>query len=68
MHDNNPAVDGGPHGPSMLANLMSAAAAYAVRRGVPLTGAEPGTGTQVKHLSELLAVGQSGSELVCPRI
>ena len=36
MHDNDRAVDADRHGPSMLANLMTAAAAYAVQRGVPL--------------------------------
>jgi AraC-like DNA-binding protein len=37
MHDNDRADDANLHGPSMLANLMTAAVAYAVRRGVPLT-------------------------------
>ncbi|MEM7340598.1 MAG: AraC family transcriptional regulator ligand-binding domain-containing protein [Actinomycetota bacterium] len=36
MHDNERAVDANLDGTSLLANLMTAAAAYAVRRGVPL--------------------------------
>ena len=36
MHDNNRAVDANPPQPSMLANLMTPAAAYAVRQGLPL--------------------------------
>jgi AraC-like DNA-binding protein len=36
MHDNDRAVDANLPGPSMLANLMTAAVAYAVQRGVPL--------------------------------
>lgn len=36
MHDKNRGVDANPSAPSMLANLMSAAAAYAVQRGLDL--------------------------------
>ncbi|MEM7286228.1 MAG: AraC family transcriptional regulator ligand-binding domain-containing protein [Actinomycetota bacterium] len=36
MHDNDRAVDANP-APSMLANVLTAAAAYAVQRGLPLT-------------------------------
>ncbi len=36
MHDNQRSVDVNVDGPSMLANLMTAAVAYAVQRGVPL--------------------------------
>ncbi|MEM8922658.1 MAG: helix-turn-helix domain-containing protein [Actinomycetota bacterium] len=36
MHDHDPFVDADPAGPSMLASLMTAAAAYAVRRGLSL--------------------------------
>ncbi len=36
MHDNDRAVDANLPGPSMLANLMTTAVAYAVGRGVPL--------------------------------
>ncbi|MEM7153211.1 MAG: AraC family transcriptional regulator ligand-binding domain-containing protein [Myxococcota bacterium] len=36
MHDKDRAVDANPPGPSMLANFMTTAAAYAVQRGVPL--------------------------------
>ena len=36
MHDKDRAVDANDIGPSTLANLMTAAAAYAVQRGIPL--------------------------------
>ncbi len=36
MHDEDRAVDADPPGPSMLATLMTAAASYAVKRGLPL--------------------------------
>ena len=36
MDDKDRAVDANLHGPSMLASMMTAAAAYAVQRGLPL--------------------------------
>ena len=36
MHDKDRAVDANQQGPSMLASMMAAAAAYAVQRGLPL--------------------------------
>ncbi len=58
MHDNERAVDASLHGPSMLAGLMSVAAAYAVQRGVPLervaeaAGLGPGPGRTPQRQGE----------------
>jgi AraC-like DNA-binding protein len=50
MHDNDRAVDAAPAGPSMLANLMSVAVAYAVQRGVTLEHVADAAGLDIPEL------------------
>ncbi len=65
MHDKDRAIDANPPGPSMLANLMNAAAAYAVQRGLPLEHVAEAAGLEPHAL---IAAPERVPEDAVPRI